>query len=94
MPGLFMNGRVPPGPSGPTQDHSPASRKKASRGAGWWYLLLLLSYLGLLWPAFYARPEPELFGFPFFYWYQFAWVPLSAALTGIVYFVIRRKEGR
>jgi len=32
-----------------------------------------------------------LFGFPFFYWYQFAWVPLSAVLTGIVYLVTRRR---
>jgi hypothetical protein len=54
-----------------------------------WYLLLLLPYVFLLWPAFYARSEPTLFGFPFFYWYQFLWVPIAAALTGIVYFRTR-----
>jgi hypothetical protein len=28
---------------------------------------------------------PEFFGLPFFYWYQFAWVPITALITGIVY---------
>jgi hypothetical protein len=50
-----------------------------------WNLLLLPPYIALLAPAFYAKAEPSLFGFPFFYWYQFAWVIVAAALTGIVY---------
>jgi len=25
------------------------------------------------------------FGFPFFYWYQFAWVPVTAFLTWLAY---------
>ena len=29
--------------------------------------------------------SPSCSGFPFFYWYQFAWVPLTALLTWIVY---------
>ena len=56
-----------------------------------WYLLLLLPYFGLLWPQSYARVDPELFGFPFFYWYQFAWVLASAVLTGIVYLATRNR---
>jgi Protein of unknown function (DUF3311) len=40
--------------------------------------LLLLPYVGLLWVAFYNFRDPTLFGFPFFYWYQLAWVPVSA----------------
>jgi hypothetical protein len=55
-----------------------------------WYLLLVLPFLGLLYPPLYAKSDPELFGFPFFYWYQFAWVPLTAALTFIVYKKVRR----
>ena len=51
----------------------------------WWYLLLLPSYIGLLWVPFYASDTPELFGFPFFYWYQFAWIPITSILTWIVY---------
>ena len=48
-------------------------------------LLLLLPFLGLLWVPFYDRPGPALFGFPFFYWYQLAWVPLTSLLIWIVY---------
>ena len=50
-----------------------------------WYLLLLLPFIGLCFPGFYARATPMLFGFPFFYWYQFAWVALASFLIGIVY---------
>jgi len=50
-----------------------------------WYLLLLLPFAGLLYPPLYAVEDPQLFGFPFFYWYQFAWVPVAAALTWLVY---------
>jgi hypothetical protein len=53
----------------------------------YWNLLLLLPAFGLLFPAVYARETPTLFGFPFFYWYQFAWVFLTAAITGLVYFL-------
>jgi hypothetical protein len=54
-----------------------------------WYLLLLPSYVGLLWVPLYADVKPELFGFPFFYWYQFAWVPVTALLTWITYMKVR-----
>ncbi len=50
-----------------------------------WLLLLLLPYAGLLFPQIYARSTPTLFGFPFFYWYQFAWVLLGSAIMAIVY---------
>lgn len=50
-----------------------------------WYWLLLLPFIFMLWPPLYARTEPALGGIPFFYWYQFAWVVLSAVITGVVY---------
>jgi hypothetical protein len=50
-----------------------------------WVLLLVLPYLGLCFPQLYARATPTLWGFPFFYWYQFAWVIAASALLGIVY---------
>ncbi len=65
-----------------------ARRRPASKALN---LLLLLPYLGLLWPPMYAHAEPYLFGFPFFYWYQFLWVILSALLTGLVYFATHRR---
>jgi hypothetical protein len=54
------------------------------------WLLLALPYLGLCFPRIYARATPALLGFPFFYWYQFAWVILTAGLLGIVYLRLRR----
>ena len=50
-----------------------------------WYWLLILPAIGLLFPGFYARATPALFGFPFFYWYQLLWVLIAAAITGMVY---------
>ena len=49
------------------------------------WLLLLLPFVFLLWVPFYNASQPTFLGFPFFYWYQFAWVPLSSLLTWIVY---------
>jgi hypothetical protein len=51
----------------------------------WWLLLLVLPYLGLCFPQLYARATPALGGFPFFYWYQFAWVIVTSAILGIIY---------
>jgi hypothetical protein len=63
-----------------------ARRSPAARA---WYLLLLVPFIGLLWVPFYADDTPELFGFPFFYWYQFAWVPVTAVITWIVFRMVR-----
>ncbi len=59
--------------------------KTPSRTNKGWYWLLLIPFIGTLFPSFYAFQAPALFGFPFFYWYQMLWVLISAALTGIVY---------
>jgi len=48
-------------------------------------VLLLIPYIGLLFVPFYNFRDPVLFGFPFFYWYQIAFVPVTAFLTWIVY---------
>jgi hypothetical protein len=37
--------------------------KPKSKAALW---LLVIPYIGLLWPPFYNLREPALFGFPFF----------------------------
>jgi len=57
-----------------------------------WYLLLLAPFVGLLFPGWYATKAPKLFGFPFFYWYQFAWVIAAAAITLFVYLVTRNRD--
>lgn len=63
----------------------PTATKPTTRSRKPWRLLLVLPYLGLLFPQLYARATPTLFGFPFFYWYQLLWVILAAALIAIVY---------
>jgi hypothetical protein len=55
-------------------------------GWSWWYLLLLVQFVLLLWVPSYNKVEPSWIGVPFFYWYQMAWVFISAILTAIVYF--------
>ena len=55
--------------------------------------LLLIPYLGLLWVPFYNFREPAVFGIPFFYWYQLAWVPVAAALTWLAYRSVRDDSG-
>jgi hypothetical protein len=49
------------------------------------WFLLLLPFIGLLWVPFYNSLTPELFGFPFFYWYQLMWVPITSFLLWVVY---------
>jgi hypothetical protein len=53
------------------------------------WLLLLIPYIGLLWVPFYNRLTPDLFGFPFFYWYQLLFVPITVLLIYIVYRQVR-----
>ncbi len=57
----------------------------------WMWVLLALPYLALCFPSLYARATPELLGFPFFYWYQFAWVVATSILLWIVYRKIKDK---
>jgi hypothetical protein len=47
-------------------------------------LLLLLPFIGLLWIPFYNHADPTILGFPFFYWYLFAWVPVTSLLIWVV----------
>ena len=54
-----------------------------------WHALLAVPFVGLLWVPLYNRLEPAVAGFPYFYWYQFVWIGVSAGLTAIVYFATR-----
>lgn len=51
--------------------------------------LLVVPFVGTLWVPFYNAVEPRLGGVPFFYWYQFAWIGIGAAITAVVYFATR-----
>ena len=53
-------------------------------------VLLLVPFIGLLWVSSYNKTTPELFGFPFFYWYLLLWLPLSTIITAVVYLANRK----
>lgn len=57
-------------------------------------VLILIPIVALMWVSSYARHGPELWGFPFFYWYQFCWVFVTAILTTIAYRIVRAYERR
>jgi hypothetical protein len=38
-----------------------------------------------LWVPLYDKTDPTLWGFPFFYWFQFALILVSAVMTVLVY---------
>ncbi len=51
----------------------------------WALLLLAIAVVAPLLVWTYAREGPTLAGVPFFFWYQFALVPVAAALTFAAY---------
>ncbi len=56
-----------------------------------WYALLLFPFVGTLIPPLYNHARPPLFGLPFFYWYQLAWVVATAVLLGLVVTLTRER---
>jgi hypothetical protein len=54
-----------------------------------WLVLLVVPFVGTLWVPFYNAVDPRLGGVPFFYWYQFSWIFVSAVLTVVVYAATR-----
>jgi uncharacterized protein DUF3311 len=57
-----------------------------------WNLLLIIPLLILVTPLF-NFDGPRLFGMPFFYWFQLAFVVVGVLCTGIVYWATRKKPG-
>jgi hypothetical protein len=47
-----------------------------------------------LMPQTYSFSAPTLGGMPFFYWYQLLWVPISAALSGVAYWLVATEDRR
>ena len=57
-------------------------------------VLLAIPIVVLLWVPHYAKVEPTLLGFPFFFWYQFLWVFICSALTYTAYRLTLSARGR
>lgn len=79
-----MSGTAPPPPR---REHRPADGAPALKMNAW-NLLLLIPLLMLVTPVFNSD-SPRLFGLPFFYWYQFLWVPIGVVCVGTVYLKTR-----
>lgn len=56
-------------------------------------ILLAIPVLALLFVGLYADEDPQLWGFPFFYWYQFAWVFLASGFTYAAHRLIKNARG-
>jgi len=51
-------------------------------------ILLAIPIVALCWVSTYARETPKLGGVPFFFWYQFLWVFITAGLTYAAYRIV------
>lgn len=72
--------------SDPATGPGNAKRPSASRAVrvACYSLLVMFSLVSIWWP-FYNRIEPQFAGIPFFLWFQFVWISLSAAATAFAY---------
>ena len=62
----------------------PDTRSSGGLRVNPWNLLLLVPFLMLITPLFNSD-QPRLFGMPFFYWIQFAFVPVGVICVAVVY---------
>jgi hypothetical protein len=72
--------------------HGMSEQPAPARRGRWGRILLIVPFIALLFPTLYAHADPRLSGIPFYIWYQFLWVILGVAITGIVYAIDRRGD--
>jgi hypothetical protein len=80
--------------NGPGAEHEklPPANKGLLVAAG---ILLVIPIIALMWVGSYNQEDPKLWGFPFFFWYQFLWVFLCSAMTWTAYkLVLAARRGR
>jgi hypothetical protein len=76
-------------PPGERRAATSARGVEADEGSSRWYWLFLIPFVATFFPWIYNTRSPELFGIPFLYWYQMAWVPVSVCITVFVYRMTR-----
>jgi hypothetical protein len=54
-------------------------------------VLLIPAVVLPLWVSLYDREDPTLFGFPFFYWAQLAFIVIGVSTTALVYQLTKRR---
>jgi hypothetical protein len=57
-------------------------------------ILLAIAIVAPLIVPFYARTDPQLFGLPFFYWYQILSVFIEAFILWMTYLIVIREDNR
>jgi uncharacterized membrane protein len=79
----------------------PASDRPVSPAArhtnGAWAVVAVLLAIGIVVPllvGLYDREDPALFGFPFFFWFQFALIVGAAALTLTAFVISTKADAR
>jgi hypothetical protein len=83
---------LPPGrPPVPPAPLLPAADRDRPRHPGLHWLLLVPIVLPLLTPL-YNRMDPRLFGLPFFYWCQLAFVVVDVGVITLVYRLTKRRS--
>jgi hypothetical protein len=74
---------------------SPAPARRPSTGLWAVILVVLLPAVVIpLWVPLYDKTDPTLWGFPFFYWFQFAMILMSAVLTLLAFALSRVADRR
>lgn len=72
-----------------------ASARRPARGLWTLIVVLLVPPVVLpLWVPLYDKTDPTVGGFPFFFWFQFALILLSAVMTVLVYLLSRVADRR
>ena len=71
--------------------HMPPTRTGLLVAAG---VCLLVPVVALMWVSTYAKEAPRLGGIPFFFWYQFAWVLVTSALTYTAHRLVLAARGQ
>jgi hypothetical protein len=77
-----------------SQDRTAPARRPS---LGLWALIVVILLPAVvlpLWVPLYDKTDPTLFGFPFFFWFQFALILMSAVLTGLAFALSRLAERR
>ena len=78
-----------------TDTRPPPPARTSSRGR--WILICVLLTPPVVLPllvGIYDRPDPTLFGFPFYFWFQLALIPVAVVLTVTAYYLAKEAERR
>jgi uncharacterized BrkB/YihY/UPF0761 family membrane protein len=74
-----------------------AEPPRRTRNPGVYWLVGVLLLIPIVMPLLvnvYARESPDLGGVPFYFWYQFMWIPIAALVTFLCYRIVARQERR